>query len=75
MRFFIAYKDTDYMDFHEEPWIAPSETGFSDIESARLEAKQMKKVDSYNDVTLFAAESVPETITWEFVERHKIQEI
>ena len=72
MKYYIAYKDTDYMDFHGTPWIVPSESGFSDIESARLEASHMEKVESYKDVTLFGAEFIPETITWEFVEKHKI---
>jgi hypothetical protein len=73
MRYYIAYKDKDYLDFHGDPWIVPSESGFPDLESAVLKVLFLNK-EGHKDVTLFEAEEVPEVITWEFVEQHKLKE-
>ena len=72
-RYFVAYRDKDGSSFRGLPWIAPSEWGFSDLESAKLEETLMTN-KGYRDVAAFEADvnDKPEEFTWNYVNQHRI---
>ena len=74
MRYFVAYKDKDGKEFSGNmPWIAPSESGFSDKESALAEQQLMIK-SGYLDIICFEADidNMPEEISWNYVRQNRI---
>ena len=73
-RYFIAYREKDGSSFCGGlPWIAPSEWGFSDLESAKLEETLMNN-KGYQDVAVFESDinDQPEEFTWDYVTQHKV---
>ena len=72
MNFAIAYRNTDCKGFSEtEPYIL---FDFEDYEQARKQADSMIS-NGYNRVCIFAFDGeLPESVTWDYVEEHLIQE-
>ena len=74
--YFIAYKDQDGNDLNGLPWIEPVNTDEERIELPMALAVKKSFSDIFQTVVLFKAdvENMPEEVTWEFVEQHKIEE-
>lgn len=72
MNFAIAYRNTDCKGFSEtEPYIL---FDFEDYEQARKQADSMIS-NGYNRVRIFAFDGeLPESVTWDYVEEHLVQE-
>lgn len=70
MRYYIAYKDSFERDFHGTPWIYP-EGGFDSL----IETKNAKHIIEFQhctNLTIFGCKRIPETVTWSYVDEHKI---
>ena len=72
VKYLIAYKDKYGKDYCGHPWILDFE---QEKESAVFEMNSLRE-KQFQDVTLFSAieEEIKGIITWEFVNKHKIEE-
>ena len=73
-RYFVAYREKDGSSFCGGlPWIAPSEWGFSDLESAKLEETLMNN-KGYQDVAAFESDinNQPEEFTCNYLTQHRV---
>lgn len=72
LNYLIAYKDKYGKDYNGNPWILD----FGEDKKAALEDREKMNQRNFQDVTLFTAteDEIEGTITWEFVNNHKIEE-
>ena len=67
--FMVAYKDANGKDFYGRPWLADFE---NDIDDLVLFLKNFK---CFTNPIIFSCneKDLPEFITWDFVNEHKIE--
>ena len=72
MKYYVAYKNHSGEDFHGTPWIHP-EGGVEKLNEAK-ELKNSMKEQHLTNLVLFGCNKIPETVTWNYVDSHKISD-
>lgn len=71
--YFIAYKDQDGNDFNGLPWIEEIVEGDQSLTAARNRKSVYENV--FTSIVIFECDenNIPEEITWDFVNEHKVE--
>ena len=73
MKYYIAYKDRFGKDFHGTPWIQP-EGGIDNLNDAKKIKYKMRFQHCTNLILFGCDEELQETVTWTYVDEHKISD-